>query len=105
MAIPCHQSQSGQTQFCGPDGPYVLTKVSRSGRRYFFNGTLTCVETANSGASMVAQTTVTPADAFQYGSSDLPAAIASLLNKQGIGGTPWCVAPFGQIHSGLGGLQ
>jgi hypothetical protein len=79
------------TAFCLPT-EFILTKVSASGRRYFFTGELNPSETASGDVVLVAQTSHSPKEAYGYISRPLPAALARLLNNCGIGGAPWEVS-------------
>ncbi|EFO33257.1 conserved hypothetical protein [Roseibium sp. TrichSKD4] len=76
-----------------PDDAFILTKISKSGRQYFYMG-----ETSEEGPGerpfIVAKTGYLPGDAVVFPTDNAAQAIAASLNILGIGGAPWLAIPL-----------
>ena len=68
---------------------YILRKVSRQGRIYFFTGTLTLSVGDDGGNVLQAETGMFADDAHRFHSFDGADEWANLLNIHGIGGADW----------------
>ena len=65
--LSSHQSPlSGLTRPCAQAGLHILTKVSKSGLRYFYTGGQTRVEVAGGGHCLVASTSLFWLDAHRF---------------------------------------
>ncbi|EFO30969.1 hypothetical protein TRICHSKD4_4570 [Roseibium sp. TrichSKD4] len=76
-----------------PNDAFILTKISKSGRRYFFTGETSDTETAE-GLRVLAKTGYLPGDAFVFQDEHSAMAIAVHLNTLGIGGACWLAFPL-----------
>lgn len=73
---------------------YVLTKVSASGRRYWFTGVLEAVDVAGGPSRLIGKSGLLAGDAHVFAFEGLPSSLARFLNSWGIGGASWQVEPL-----------
>jgi hypothetical protein len=91
MTQVCQQSAPAQTGSCEDGSGFILAKVSKLNRYYFFTGAFSKVE-ARSGTVLVGASGLFPDDAFVYDSLATAHQIANQLNGAGIG-SPWHAVP------------
>ncbi|MCV0428304.1 MAG: hypothetical protein K5905_22840 [Roseibium sp.] len=89
------QSLSGLTSPCGQSGMHILTKLSKSGMRYFYTGSETLVSVMGGGQALVATTSLFEGNAHRFPDPGTAIAYRDTLNRQGIGGAAWKLGQFG----------
>jgi|GEM_PF-3748593 len=84
-------ARTGQTSPSAPTrvSDQVLTKVSKSGVRYFYTGREHQVDVTSGDYVLVAGTSLFPGDAHRFSSSSTAIVYRDRLNRYGIGGAPW----------------